>query len=278
MFVPYTVDVPMARMPISNWVLMAVTFFISIGVWVKDSHRARLGQRGLQLPRHLERKQDQLLNDPRTTDEDWDRFHDEVAAALESAGDGPSGALDPRNFSIFQVISYQFVHGDILHLAGNLLFLFVFGNAVNAKLGQVLFIAAYLLLGALAGLGWLMFGNGLPLIGASGAIMGIVGIFFVYFPRNEVSVFYYWWRTGGGEFQIPAFWVILAYMILDLVGALRAHQGIAYVCHLTGALFGIAFAVSLLTSRIVRSTKYEENLLQVLGLSRKGKGRSLRHI
>src|SRR5437870_13460709 len=156
MFIPYTVDVPMERLPIANWVLMVLIFCISLGVWVKDSHRPRITQRGIQFPPRLEQKERELLNNPNTTDEEWRQFDREVEAALAQAIDAPSGALDPQNFSVFQLITYQFVHGDIFHLAGNLLFLFVFGNAVNAKLGQPLFVGAYLLLGALAGLGWLM--------------------------------------------------------------------------------------------------------------------------
>src|SRR5262245_38353869 len=138
-FIPYTVDVPMKRLPIANWVLMTVTFCVSLGVWVKDSHRGRRGE--FRPSPELERKI-QELEDRGATDEEIQR----VILQLGVETDAPTGALDPQRFSVFQLISYQFVHGDILHLAGNLLFLFVFGNAVNAKLGQPLFVGAYLLL------------------------------------------------------------------------------------------------------------------------------------
>jgi membrane associated rhomboid family serine protease len=268
MFLPYTVDVPMARMPIVNWVLITLTIFASLGVWVKDSHRSRPGLRESRESREFERRLRELEARD-APEEEIDRLFEEFHPH------GPTGALDPAHFSVLQLFTHQFVHGDVLHLAGNMLFLFVFGNAVNAKLGHVLFPIAYLLLGALAGLGWLMFGNGLPMIGASGAIMGI---FLVFFPRNNVSIFFYYWRTGLNVFEIPAFWVIGFYMLADLIGVIRANQPIAYVSHLTGTLFGAAFAISLLLGRVIKSTKYEENLLQALGFvkSRHKKGRLIR--
>ena len=111
MFIPYTVDVPMERLPIANWVLMVLIFCISLGVWVKDSHRPRITQRGIQFPPRLEQKARDLQNNPHTTEEEWRQFDREVEAALAEAIDAPSGALDPHNFSVFQLITYQFVHG-----------------------------------------------------------------------------------------------------------------------------------------------------------------------
>jgi membrane associated rhomboid family serine protease len=280
MFLPYTVDVPMARMPIVNWVLIVLTVFVSLGVWVKDSHRSRRSRDNFDMHPDLTRKLKEL-RDRQAPDEEFEALAEEIERRRDRQSrddDGLTGALDPEHFSFFQLFTHQFVHGDILHLAGNMLFLFVFGNAVNAKLGHVLFPIAYLILGTLAGLGWLMFGNGMPMIGASGAIMGIIGIFLVFFPRNNVSIFFYYWRTGLNTFEIPAFWVILFYMIADLIGVIRANQPIAYVSHLTGTLFGAAFAISLLLGRVIKSTKYEENLLQALGFakSRHKKGRLIR--
>src|SRR5262249_49516641 len=149
---------------------------------------------------------------------------------------------------------------------GNMIFLFVFGNAVNAKLGHFWFLGAYFLLGAFAGLGWLLLGKGLPMIGASGAIMGIVGMFLILFPRNEVRVFYWITWYWMGSFTIASGAVIGFYMVCDLLGTLFGGGGaIAYIAHLTGAAGGMALAIGLLSSRLIRSESYEENMLQLLG-------------
>jgi membrane associated rhomboid family serine protease len=171
--------------------------------------------------------------------------------------------LDPRHFSAGQLLTSLFLHADIVHLVGNMLFLFVFGNAVNAKLGHVGFLLSYFLIGVVEGLAWRWLGHG-PALGASGAIMGIVGLFFVLFPRNDVEVFYF--DLGyGAFFTIPAFWLILLYIVWDLCGVvLWSQEGVAYVCHLAGAVAGIAEGLLLTAGRWVKSTGYEENLWEML--------------
>ena len=151
-----------------------------------------------------------------------------------------------------------------------MIFLFVFGNAVNAKLGHGLFIAAYFLLGALAAVAWLVLGHGMALVGASGAIMGLVGIFFVLFPRNDVQILYLFSLFWTGTFCISACWVILFYMGCDLYGTLSGGGGaVAYIAHVAGGLGGMALAIALLTSGWIESDYSEENLLQVLGMQEK---------
>ena len=99
------------------------------------------------------------------------------------------------------LIGYIFLHGDILHLAGNMLFLWVFGNAVCVRVGNLAYPFIFLALGAVAGIAHLSL-NGAPAIGASGAINGIVGMFLVWFPTNHISVFYIWF-FGIGTFRDP---------------------------------------------------------------------------
>ena len=236
MFVPYSVDVPMERIPITNWVLIGVTSVISLVI---------LGG---------------TLNQSFRRDVDFDR------RMMEEDDDEPRFplALDPERFSFVQLFSYQFVHGNLLHLIGNMIFLFVFGNAINAKLGHAAFIVCYLLLGAMGGVGWLIFGNGLPMVGASGAIMGIIGIFLILYPKNDVTILVLW-RGGGNSFDVSAYWVIGTYLVLDLIGTLREGQGIAYVAHLFGEIFGMAAGVGFVLCGFVRSTRYEQNLLEMFG-------------
>lgn len=264
MFLPYNVDVPMRRVPFTNWALMAFTVIVSLAMFGRQEPKS-LGDILAEDP-EIEGMLEHL-EEPGLSKAEKDKLVKEIQKRVGAKVDGPPWSLQPLRFSFWNLFSYLFVHADFWHLAGNMLFLFVFGNAVNAKLGHGLFLVSYLLLGALAGLGWLLLGNGAPLVGASGAIMGIVGIFLILFPHNDVSVFYWIGFAITGTTSFSSGWLILFYMVGDLVGCLFGGGGaVAYICHLTGAAGGIALAVGLVVSGVVRSSSYEKNLLQILGV------------
>jgi membrane associated rhomboid family serine protease len=249
----------MARLPLANWILIAVTSVISLailtGIWrtgpepVEDDLDAILRNRpGARLPSHA-------------ITPVFGKDRDTV----------PPLALRPDAFHVGQLFTHVFVHASLFHLLGNMLFLFCFGNAVNAKLGHAQYLAAYFLFGALAGAGMLLLsGDSRPAVGASGAIMGVVGVFFVLFPKNEVSIFYWFGPNWSGVFGLAAIWVITFYLILDLLGTLYDGRGaVGYVAHLIGALVGIGTGIALVRSGVVEPTQYEENLLQMLGFQKK---------
>ena len=87
------------------------------------------------------------------------------------------------------IFTSMFMHGGWMHLIGNMLFLWIFGNAVCAKIGNVRYLPIYLGLGIFAGLTHMIFQGG-PVIGASGAINGVVGMFLVFFPENSITCFW----------------------------------------------------------------------------------------
>jgi membrane associated rhomboid family serine protease len=261
-FLPYNVDVPMARVPFANWILIGVTVLISMVLfltWVGERNRQRQLENPPDLEQQFEEKglPKELAQLARKNDDIYVPF--------------PGSLKRGHDFSVLQLFSYMFAHGGPMHLIGNMLFLFVFGNAVNAKLGHGLFLGCYLGLGVLAGLAWLAMGHGLEMVGASGAIMGLVGVFFILFPKNDVSCFY-WINVGWmGSVNIPAFLVILFYMLGDLFGSLMSRSPVAYVAHLIGTLAGIIVTVVLVSMRRIKSTKYEENLLEAVGILRRRK-------
>jgi membrane associated rhomboid family serine protease len=187
MLIPYSVDVPMIRYPFANWVLMAVIALVSIGAWIAPS-----------------RSSDQL------------RFVEDEQGVVHVVGDmqepTPPLALKPRAFAVWQLVSHIFAHGDIFHLAGNLVFLFVFGNAIDAKLGHLWFSLSFFFFGISAGLAWLIFGNGLPMIGSSGAIMGVTGVFLILYPRNDVVVFFWLWPLPWYIFRVSSWILIVIYL------------------------------------------------------------------
>lgn len=156
-----------------------------------------------------------------------------------------------ENFAPEQLLTHLFAHAGIEHLVGNMIFLFVFGNAVNARLGHLLYVASYLVMGAVAGLAWLAIDQGRASLGASGAIMGVIGVFLVYYPKNDVSIVY--WVFRGGTVSVSAYFVIFLYVALDLLNffAKRADH-VAHVSHLAGAATGFVIGSVLVMTKLVK--------------------------
>ncbi len=172
----------------------------------------------------------------------------------------------PRTgFNFLQIISSMFLHANLEHLIFNLLFLFVFGNAINARLGQLQYAGAYIACGMVSALAWVAFGPGEYLLGASGAIMGMVGLFGILYPRNDVRVGYcIFFRFGS--FAVSSIWIILLYLVLDFAGFAQSEGGVAHVAHIGGMLFGAAVAITLILANVVKPDPNEQNLLQVINL------------
>ncbi|XHC24656.1 rhomboid family intramembrane serine protease [Phycisphaerales bacterium ac7] len=159
----------------------------------------------------------------------------------------------------------MFAHADIVHLVGNMIFLWVFGNAVNAKLGNLLYTAFYLACGIVAAIAWKVMGTGEVAVGASGAIMGVVGAHVVFFPTNTVSIFY-WVYIRAGTFSISSLIVVAIYVLLDLLGLMNEANGTANIAHLGGFALGFAVVLGLVLSGRFPPTRYEKNLPQVMGM------------
>lgn len=166
------------------------------------------------------------------------------------------------------IIGYLFLHSGIIHLLGNMLFLWIFGNAVCSKIKNYYYLPIYFILGICAAITHLIFSNGAA-IGASGAINGVVGMYLVFFPLNEISCLYIiYFRPGF--FSLSSFWMILMWFTFDILGVLLAGQGVAYFAHIGGFLAGVAIAVTLLKLKIVQmEPRYEKSLLEILKLDGK---------
>ena len=142
-------------------------------------------------------------------------------------------------------ITSQFLHGGFLHIISNMLFLWVFGKNVEAKIGFLFFPFLYLLSGALGGLAQYLVNPTLnvPMLGASGAIAGILGSYFVFFPDHKIKtlVFIFIFVT---ILEIPA-WILLFYWFITQVLAVSftisstvSQGGIAYIAHVIGFITG----------------------------------------
>jgi membrane associated rhomboid family serine protease len=181
-----------------------------------------------------------------------------------ASGEGVFVLWSGGDFEPVQLIGSLFGHGDPLHLIGNMAFLFVFGNAIDAKLGHLPFLALYFGLGVLESLVWLALGDGSPTLGASGAIMGIVGVFLVLYPRNDVTCFYYFGPVFTGTFSVSSYWIILMYIAFDVVGlALAGESGVNHLAHFAGAASGFAIAASLNAAGVIKSADGEETIIDL---------------
>lgn len=151
------------------------------------------------------------------------------------------------------LITSQFVHGGFLHLAGNMLFLWIFGDNLEAEMGRLRFLAFYLACGVGAGLIQVLGAPNsmVPMVGASGAIAGIMGGYLLLYPKARVDVLvivivFFW------IFPIPA-WIILGvWLALQLFGTIGADPdagGVAYWAHVGGFVVGLAFTLPLWLQR-----------------------------
>ncbi len=164
---------------------------------------------------------------------------------------------------VWDLFTAMFLHSGLFHLFGNMLFLWIFGDNVEHRLGRVQFLAAYLGTGVGATLFHTLFASQslLPLLGASGAISGVLGFYFLWFPRNRVRLlvwFYFFVRV----IHVPARWVLGFYVIVQNVLPFLATVGtqgggVAYGAHLGGFFGGLGVGwVMNRRSLRVRSTDF----------------------
>jgi membrane associated rhomboid family serine protease len=144
-------------------------------------------------------------------------------------------------------VSYMFVHGGLLHLLGNMLMLFVFGTAVEGRMGSRNFLLYYLFCGIGAAVFSLLLAGIMPVgafVGASGAVLGVAVAFAMYWPDAEIIVF-------PIPVPIKARTLVIGLVALDIIASqLWPNDGVAHLAHVGGALFGyLYFRVQSLSRR-----------------------------
>ena len=153
----------------------------------------------------------------------------------------------PSEPSLVTLFTSMFLHGGLLHLLGNMLFLWIYGDNVEHRLGGILFVVWYLVTGAAATLFHVAFASGspVPLVGASGAISGVLGFYFMWFPQNRVRVLiflFFFIRV----FVFPARVVLGFYIVFSNILPFLVTQsqggGVAHGAHIGGFLAGLAVA------------------------------------
>lgn len=152
----------------------------------------------------------------------------------------------PDALSLFTAM---FLHGGFLHLAGNMLFLWIYGDNVEHRLGRLPFLFWYLATGVAATLAHAAFDadSPLPLVGASGAISGVLGFYFLWFPHNTVRLWVFFFPLFMNIVEVPARLVLGMYLIVENMLPFLATRGIegggvAYGAHIGGFIAGLAAA------------------------------------
>jgi membrane associated rhomboid family serine protease len=166
-------------------------------------------------------------------------------------------------WSLQGLVGSIFLHAGVIHLIGNMIFLWVFGNAVNAKLGNLVYPAAFLLLGILAGMTHLVMSDG-PAVGASGAINGVVGMFLILYPLNNIQCIWFFFGPFGMTFRLSSIWMILFWLAWDILGASLGGGAVAYWAHLGGFAGGTLIVLIGLTTGLIEMTRTERSLLAIV--------------
>lgn len=176
-----------------------------------------------------------------------DGFFDAWALVPAQLTESFQGAIQTPIDEWITLLSSQFLHGGFFHIGGNLLYLWVFGNNIEDRLGHVKFLIFYLGCGALAGLAQWIFdpSSAVPTIGASGAIAGVMGAYILRFPRARIVtlipliIFFTTVRIPAVFFL--GFWFVqqALFSIASLGSDMGSGGGVAYWAHSGGFVFGL---------------------------------------
>jgi len=239
---PYRVDVPFNYRPVINWVVVAVVILI---------FAFQVGE---------------LL-----------QYSNQVSGAEKYVEHSITMQYILKGWSIKGLFGHMWLHGGLLHLIGNLIFLWLFGNAVCSKIGNLYYLPVYIGLGLAAAISHVLFFN-VPALGASGAINGLVGMYLVFFPENSISCFFCWIFLPQRPvwFSVRSFWMILLWFAFDLVGALHGGGGVAYFAHIGGFIAGVGLAILMLKRKVIVMERNEKSILKLLGLEKKDKPKRYR--
>jgi membrane associated rhomboid family serine protease len=160
----------------------------------------------------------------------------------------------PAHPFMWQFITYAFLHSGLLHILGNMFFLYIFGNNVNDKLGHFGYMCFYLAGAVFSAVGHTLVSAN-PVMGASGAVAAVTGAYLVLFPQTLITIVY--WFVFIGTVDVPALYFIAFKMIIfdNVIG--RYTPNVAYDAHLAGYSFGIISSLLLLATGILSSSQFD---------------------
>ncbi len=163
-------------------------------------------------------------------------------------------STEPR---LYEFITYAFLHANIMHILGNMLFLLIFGNNVNDRLGHTGYVLLYLGGAIFSGIGHVLF-NVEPVVGASGAVAAVTGAYMVLFPKTNIHIF--WFFILITTFEIPALYFILFKLIIYdnlIMPSMSGPTNVAYGAHLAGYLFGVVVPMLLIMIKLIPHSQFD---------------------
>lgn len=192
--------------------------------------------------------------------EQWAFDRSEIHRLLESTSAIKYGLI-ASNLQVTDFLTHQFLHGDLMHLLGNMFFLIVCGFAVEAAIGHWRFLAFYLLSGTVAGLvqAAIDWNSSQPLIGASGAISGVMAMYLAVFRLKKIE-FFYWFLFFVGYIRAPALLILPFYIGKEIYSYYHdAGSNIAFMAHAGGFVAGaILIFLAWLVNRSIFNEQYIE--------------------
>lgn len=147
------------------------------------------------------------------------------------------------------IFTSMFLHGNWLHIGSNMLFLWIFGNNVEDVLGRFRYLFFYFLCGLVAALAQVASapGSTIPMVGASGAVAGVMGAYLLMFPRARiltlVPIFFFFTLLEVPAFLIIGWWALIQFLNATWLGGGELRGGIAYFAHVGGFATGMAFVL-----------------------------------
>jgi membrane associated rhomboid family serine protease len=165
--------------------------------------------------------------------------------------------LVPALPQLHQFITYAFLHGGWMHIIGNMLFLYIFGNNVNDRLGHVGYLLLYLGGAVFSAVGHALTANA-PVLGASGAVAAVTGAYMVLFPKTYVHILYVIFFVGTME--IPALYFILFKLVIwdnVIEPKLGGPANVAHTAHLAGYAFGVGIPLAMLALKLLPHSPYD---------------------
>lgn len=156
--------------------------------------------------------------------------------------------ITTSNWQITNFLTSMFLHGGIGHLAGNMLFLWITGDNLEDRFGHVTYLAFYVFCGFVAAATQIAMQPGacVPMVGASGAIAGVMGAYMVLFPRSKIKVFFFVFPIfGPAWFLIDAIWWLGLWILFQFFYefASQAPGGVAHWAHIGGFAAGVLVAL-----------------------------------
>lgn len=184
-------------------------------------------------------------------------------ALVQQLGVIPAELLADPLSNAPRLLTHMFVHASWSHVLGNMLFLWIFGDNVEDALGHLRYVGFYLACGLVAAIAQIAFsaGSEMPLVGASGAIAGVLAAYAIFYPRSPIVVLNpipLLWLFWGLTFDLPAWVVIALFFVVNLMNAFQAASaagatgGVAFMAHVGG------FVAGLVLQRVMRKDPHAE--------------------